>query len=361
MSNIPGPELQTLCEDVQFNCSISDARFARDYSLCIYLLRMREFYRWRFDIPMNQTLDTGTVGDWISEMEFQWDELEEMEFKPVVINGVAFDPFNAHDINVHLQSSDLIYSAGYGRLGQPHFVLAELEKQTSDDSIECYECGKELARDSITMPAMTQDHSIYIRYDSIKRQLWQMLEEWRQQQKPGPMLRVVDHFQLNRPNFSEQNLEQASKQLSQIYFEHERGEVAAGHLLGNDYHKLLQQSAGTRNEFYLRAIRDLLADSLTTWPYLINHRADIELDFWIASVAGARLQLLKASGLMTKLQDDTSVDSPLERLESNLDSEQQLWKNLTQMLVEAHAENSANIDIENQAMTFVQNSQDTLS
>ena len=34
-----------LIQTVQRNCHIADARHAGDYTLCVYLLKMREFYR----------------------------------------------------------------------------------------------------------------------------------------------------------------------------------------------------------------------------------------------------------------------------------------------------------------------------
>lgn len=35
-----------LIKTVQKNCDIADARHAGDYTLCVYLLKMREMYRW---------------------------------------------------------------------------------------------------------------------------------------------------------------------------------------------------------------------------------------------------------------------------------------------------------------------------
>jgi len=38
-------DLSTLQATVQRNCHISDARHAGQHSLCIFLLKMREYYR----------------------------------------------------------------------------------------------------------------------------------------------------------------------------------------------------------------------------------------------------------------------------------------------------------------------------
>jgi len=354
MGTLSNPYLTTLCEDVQFNCAISDARYARDYSLCIYLLRMREFYRWRFDIPLTQQIQTDSVGDWISDMEAQWDEIEELDFKPLSVNGNTFDPFDSQSINEQLQSSNLVYSAGYGRLGQPHFVLAELIQQRVDGALTSFECGKEWARDSITMPAMTQQQSIYIRHDSIKRHISQMVDEWSLQKHAGPLARVIDHYQLNNSKSVEQHIESAAIQLSPLYREHERGEVAAGDLLGTRYHQLLQKTAGTRNEFYLRAVRDVLADCLMTWPYLIEQRSEIALDFWLASLTGARLEYLTESGTTTQLQSESNDEQArLNHLSAIVETEQQRWLHIAQQLMDKFTDNGE-IDIKSQTLSLIQ-------
>jgi hypothetical protein len=51
---------------VQRNCDIADAQFAGNYSLCTYLLKMREFYRWERGLPFSAALDRQAVGDWVS-------------------------------------------------------------------------------------------------------------------------------------------------------------------------------------------------------------------------------------------------------------------------------------------------------
>ncbi|HKJ07631.1 MAG TPA: hypothetical protein VKA76_00940, partial [Gammaproteobacteria bacterium] len=50
-------ELRTLCAKVQKNCHISDARYAGDYTLCIYLLKMREYYRWEKGYSLDASLN----------------------------------------------------------------------------------------------------------------------------------------------------------------------------------------------------------------------------------------------------------------------------------------------------------------
>ena len=48
--------LPQLASAVQRNCDISDARYAGDYGLCTFLLKMREYYRWENELPFARSL-----------------------------------------------------------------------------------------------------------------------------------------------------------------------------------------------------------------------------------------------------------------------------------------------------------------
>ena len=60
MRNLP-----QLASVVQRNCDISDARHAGDSAMCIYLMRMREHYRWAEKIPPGDPIDAKPLGAWI--------------------------------------------------------------------------------------------------------------------------------------------------------------------------------------------------------------------------------------------------------------------------------------------------------
>lgn len=208
-----------LIQNVQHNCDISDARYARDYSMCVYLLRMQEHYRWKNAIPLNGAVNGETLGDWVRETEDYWDTIEETDFQPVTVGDYSFDPFDTDKINRSLANcspadSSLAYTAGIGRLGQPHFVLAECV-QRSTTPYPQMELGQELARDSITVPAMSRDGIIIIRHDSIKRMLWQMIAEWRLRKPVGPMARLLTHYQIN-DNPSDAQITSTAKDLSAL-------------------------------------------------------------------------------------------------------------------------------------------------
>jgi len=361
MSICSGLPLSTLCADVQFNCALSDARYAREYSLCIYLLRMREYYRWCFDIPLTQALDPGVVGQWMADTESYWDDIEEQEFRLITIDGITFDPFESDSINAQLSPRPVIYSAGVGRLGQPHFMLAELLELNRDEVSMTYECGRELARDSITLPAMTQDQTIFVRHDSIKRHLWQMLEEWRLQKPDGPMARIVRYYQLDDHNAFAEKLDRATAEIIPLYREHERGEIAAGRRLDKRFHMLVQHFIGSRNEFYLRAIRDILADTLTTWPYIVANGKEIVLDFWLASLSGARHELLNATEISTLFNEHHSECTRLESLAKVVESEQSRWTSIVNSILSHNKSDHDAADIKAQALALLNDKENALT
>ena len=61
--------IQDLSEVVQTNCDISDARHARDYTMCVYLLKMREYYRWAKGYGMTEALPRDELGNWVLKRE----------------------------------------------------------------------------------------------------------------------------------------------------------------------------------------------------------------------------------------------------------------------------------------------------
>ena len=68
--------MQTLIEAVQRNCDIADANHAGDDSLCIYLLKMRDFYRWHESHPLNVPVDREVLGEWIIARESRWNDVK---------------------------------------------------------------------------------------------------------------------------------------------------------------------------------------------------------------------------------------------------------------------------------------------
>ncbi len=343
MGPIDSSSMADVCQAVQHNCDISDARFARDYSLCIYLLRMREFYRWKNHIALGANIDTEALGTWVSDTESYWDAIEETDFRPLVIGGQTIDAFDAAAVNANLSDTGIVYSAGIGRLGQPHFCLAKLRQQSTVNDIVCIECDDELARDTITLPAMAQNGTVIIRHESFIQLLWQMVDEWNLKKPDGPMARLADHYGIDPdakqpdakqpdPKQIEEQIASAANELSGLLLQHEIGEVTAGRLLGKEFVDMAQSFQGKRGEMHIRAVRDLLADSLQTWPTIVREQSSVYLDFWLAGVHGYREVLLKQTSVLEQLK----VESPVARLSvlaEIVEREQNRWQTIALELI----------------------------
>ena len=75
---------EQLVSTVQKNCHVSDARYAGNYSMCTFLLKMREYYRWEQGYAPHAKLPHQEVGEWLQAREKLWEELEEESFAPLV-------------------------------------------------------------------------------------------------------------------------------------------------------------------------------------------------------------------------------------------------------------------------------------
>lgn len=317
--------------------------------MCIYLLRLREFYRWQNKIPFGEAIDQKALGSWVSDTETHWDDIEETEFKPLTIAGQSFDPFNSADINKQLSHSGFHYSAGLGRMGQPHFVLAKQLAATNTDQYTCIECGEELARDTITLPAMAQNKTIYIRHESFTELLWQMVDEWNINKSAGPMARLVDHYNLSNRTDLHQSLQAASNHLSEVIKQHESGEIAAAELLGDGYQKMTQAFHGKPGEMQIRAIRDLLADSLKTLPLIkktgITEGATPYLDFWLASLNGYREKIFNQTKPNTSLYSEDAA-TRYNTLVSMVETEHTRWQSVATKLLEQYLSQGLKLNVD---------------
>ena len=106
--------LETLSSQVQHNCHISDARSASDYTLCVYLLKMREYYRWEQGLPYGAALSSAAIGDWLTAREELWESLLERDFQPLEIDGRHYDPVDAAAENNLTEMTGSVVQPEYG-------------------------------------------------------------------------------------------------------------------------------------------------------------------------------------------------------------------------------------------------------
>lgn len=281
-----------LVEAVQRNCHIADARHAREMTLCTYLLEMREFYRWEAGIPLGDPLARPEVGEWLTAREAFWETLIDESFGPVPLGDTEHEPFDVTAINTALVPQGLVYGAGIGRFGKPHFFLGRLDRTGTQDGLTVLVCECEYARDLTTIPAALQGGTVIVRREALRQWLWEKAEAWAMKKTPGALARALAaHGFAADPRAA---LERMADAETETLILHERGEHAAGRLLGVAWEERLACSAKRRAEILMRAVRDHLADCLVTLPVLLEREAWPSLWFWLANLDGMRQALLPA-------------------------------------------------------------------
>ncbi len=327
----PHLDLHHLRDVVQTNCHISDARFASDYTLCVYLLKMREYYRWEKGMRFGEPLANDAVGDWLTEREQYWESLETSDFNPLRVNGDCFDPFHTDAINAALLPAGLVYSGGYGAKSKPLFFLAELESIVEDEGFRVYIAARELARDLTAPPAMSLGGAIFVRRESLRRMIWEKLEEWRWSRLENALGRAVGCYDFDGDLHGA--LDRMTDDEIETLVLHEIGEVRAGDLLGPAWHALLESFPRSRVELMARAVRDHLADALSTLPALLERRQPASVHFYFANLSGMRKAL--SPGLMAAY-DHWVRTGDTTAMQAQAEAGRQHWLDLAGRILSVH-------------------------
>lgn len=283
------PRLDALVTTVRANCRVSDARHARNMTMCIYLLEMRELYRWEHGYTLDAVLPRAEVGAWLSERETQWDAVEHAGYRLLPLDNELVDPYAAEEVNHRLVPSGWVYGAGVGRSRKPQFFLAELEREEWRDGVRVLVAGREHARDVAPAPAALRDDTIYVRTDALQRLLWERAELWNRRRATGPLKAALDAC-----GFADSPMA-ALKRMADVETEtlilHELGERAAAEWLSPAWERMLDGFTEPRAEIFARAARDHLADCTVTLPVLLARGAATSIDLWFAGLDGMRREL----------------------------------------------------------------------
>jgi hypothetical protein len=304
-------ELQLLSDAVQKNCDISDAQYAGDYTLCVYLLKMREYYRWEQGLAVTNRLSNKVVGDWLIEREQLWKALETQPFACLPVDGDCLDPFDAQAINAWLVPQRLVYSAGVGRFCKPHFFLGRLSNTWVHQGFTIYLSDDEYARDLTAPPAMLQGEDIFVRRESVRRMLWEKVEEWNWKPQENALSRAMGDYGFERD--PEGALEVMTDRELQFVVLHELGEGLAGKQLGVQWADMMSVIARRRAELYARAIRDHIADCNSTLPGLFEMQHPASVHFYFANFKGMRKTLFPQLEQAYQVWQEHSDTQPLKQ------------------------------------------------
>ncbi len=316
---------------VQHNCHISDARFASDYTICVYLLKMREYYRWEKGYGFDTVLARDEIGDWLTSRETFWETLEESEFIPLLIGSEQFDPFDSDAINRELEKHSLVYSAGVGNQGRPHFFLARLEKSSDHEDCHIHVAAEEYARDLTAPPAMSLNGKVFIRRESLRRMLWEKFEEWRWSKPENAMGRAIRCYDFDGDMAAA--LEAMTDTEIDTLILHEIGEIRAGKELSESWHEMIASFPRSRLELMARAVRDHLADAWSTLPALLERRDPPSLHFYFANLSGMRKLIYPA---LLDAYDQWVVHEDISPLEEQVEHGLEHWRKVAQELLQLH-------------------------
>jgi hypothetical protein len=323
--------IHDLVRTVQHNCHISDARHGADYSLCVYLMKMREYYRWEKHLPYGVALTKEQVGDWLQAREQLWEELEQAELAPIEVEGEEFDPFDAQGINARLEPHGFVYSGGLGNQAKPHFVLGDLEQHRRQGDYSVFVVAGEYARDLAAPPAMTLGHSIFLRRESLRRMLWEKLESWRWNRPDNALGRAFACYDFERD--VEASLGAMTDREIDTLLLHEQGEYEVGERLGESWNAMLLDLVRTPAEIMARAVRDHLADCLVTLPALAEEGDAASLHFYVGNLTHMRKEIFPG---LERAYSEWLAHGDTEPLAAISDFGRQHWERVARAMVELH-------------------------
>ena len=317
--------IEALASQIRHNCHIADARQAGDYTLCVYLLKMRELYRWEQGLPYGAPLGKDEVGAWLSAREELWERVQDQPYRPLRIGGEEIDPFDSEAVNRFILEQGYIYSAGLGQGGRAHFFLGRLLEHQQRQDCALYVAGSELARDLTAPPAMARpagdSSEVLIRRESVRRMIWERVEEWQWQRRESPMARALAYYPVDED--LETALDALTARELEVILAHELGELEAGALLGPGWRDLLAALPPTWVEAAARAVKDHLADCLSTLPALIESGDPASIHFYFGNFRGQRQLLFPA---LRQAYDHWVGSGDLEPLRESTRSGRRHWE-----------------------------------
>jgi len=323
--------LEEIRRQVQHNCHIADARHGGDYTMCTYLLKMREFFRWEKKLGFQAAIPAESLGDWLTAREALWEKLVDDEFAAIELNGQSFDPFDSIGINAVLNDRGLVYSAGLANGGRANFYLGELLQHEKDVGLPLYVSGHEHARCLTAPPAMASDQGVFLRKEALGRYLWEKYESWGWNRPDNALGRAYACYDFSGD--AKQALQRMTEAEMTAAREHELGEYEASQMLGDGWNDMLLDLALTPAELMARAVKDHIADSLRTLPMLLERGEPASFHFYVGNLSGMRRhlfpQLVEAYEVWYENNDVSALKQVMEESRSH-------WLDLARDMMKVH-------------------------
>jgi hypothetical protein len=276
-------DLDPLIRKVRRNCDISDARHAGMFSICGLALRLRDLFKWEKGLAPWEEGEPAEVLEWIGVREARWETLADSDYAKLPLAGTRFDPFDTAGLNPLLEPRGLYYGAGYARGLKPTFFLAVIDSQRQIGQGTIYGLGRELARDLLTLPAMSQGSAILMRDEAARLFLWDQIAyispSGRKALAAGlDACGLSDHH----PDALQDHLGRLLEVQRTIHLHHELGELQDATFDRALWQEMIAAFPGTRVEFLVRHVKDFLADTSPsgTLPHICRTRDAAALAFY---------------------------------------------------------------------------------
>jgi hypothetical protein len=277
-------DLDRLIRQVRRNCDISDARHAGMFSMCGLALRLRDLFKWEKGLAPWEEGDPAEVLEWIGVREARWETIAGADFANLPLTGTRFDPFDTAGLNRVLELQGLYYGAGYARGLKPTFFLAVIDSRRQIGRGTIYGLGRELARDLLTLPAMSQGSTILMRDEAARLFLWDQIAYVSPSGRKA-LAAALDACGLSdhRPGALKHHLGRLLEVQRTIHLHHELGELHDPTFDRRLWQEMIAAFPGTRVEFLVRHVKDLLADTSPsgTLPYICRMRDKAALAFYV--------------------------------------------------------------------------------
>jgi hypothetical protein len=178
---------------------------------------------------------------------------------------------------------------------------------------------------------MAQGKHVFVRRESLRRLLWERYEQWRWRGLDDAMARAIGGYGF------ESDLEGALEQMTEHEIEptmsHELGEAQAGQLLGEEWNEMLLSLPRSRAELQVRAVRDHLADCLSTLPSLIEADNQASLHFYIANLSGMRRHLFPS---LVSCYERWVEGAPVDELRALVHGGREHWESLAASILQGY-------------------------
>ncbi len=289
-------DMDRLIEQVKLNCNISDAGFWGYYTICGMLMRLRDLYRSEHDLMPWDCLPRDDISEWIESREALWAELEDEPLHMLEVDGRVYDPFDAEGVNLLVNRHGLVYGGGYGRFNKPTFFLSRLRRKRDVGGFRVYYAGEELCRDLSSSAAMYRGRSIFIRLEPVRSLLWERLLDLRTGRSGGFLAEALSCCGIEAVGASPAGIRDGMDALSdataELLLMHELGEAFED---GGDgrWLDILGRNRDRWSEFYLRGIKDVVADTSEKGPLkaIVEGRDRLLLGLYMLLLDGIRKDL----------------------------------------------------------------------